>query len=1108
MSLVGSSNHWMFVASNGALTAGRQHAGNALFPYYSSDKLIDLQHSAGPKTIIRCESETGNSVNWQPFKGLDPAAGCSRNLYKNYLGSRIYFEEVNQVLNLTFRYSWEFSDEFGFIRQSQILNLSDKPIDVSVLDGVCNIMPSGIDEMFQMRYSNLGDAFKKSELLTDSNIGVYYLSSVPTDRAEPSEGLRATVVWHKGLADSQVLLGEQQLENFQAGISTQSEMDLRGRRGSYLVTSSFNLSAGGKQAWTIGADVGLDQTDVSNLEKKIESKEVLNAVRADIVAGEDQLRKLVGAADGIQVGGRPVRTQRHQSNVVFNLMRGGTPLHGYCIPGSDVVSHIKSRNQVIYEANKECLDKLASTELSFDELVKTIEVTGDADLIRIANEYLPFTFGRRHGDPSRPWNKFSIDLKNEDGSQRLDYQGNWRDIFQNWEAVGVSYPLFFNAMVLRFVNASTADGYNPYRINKSGFDWEKPDPEDPWANIGYWGDHQIIYLAKLLEWSRDYFPEKFQELLVLESGVYADVPYRIADYEAILKDANSTITYDLEAESAIEERVAKIGFDGQLLVNQSGEIQRVCLMEKLVLPALIKMSNFIPGGGIWLNTQRPEWNDANNALVGNGLSVVTVCYLRRYFAMLADAVKASGVESFSFSVEVIQLFDSVARILESSGYPADSGFGDAQRRQFVDQLQTAGCAYRGKLYAQKFSGERGDLQASGIVDFAECCIEVLDQTIRDNQRQDGLFHAYNLLEFQDEGLKVEHLYEMLEGQVAALSSRTLSPKECVEALEALRSSAIYRADIGTYLLYPDRNLPRFMEKNLVSATSVKDSELIRTLLDAGDRQIVTLDAKGNVRFNGDFRNSGDLTARLTELANGNAKYRELIDAESDSLVQIFETTFNHRQFTGRSGTFFGYEGLGSVYWHMVSKLALAVQENYAWAVESGASTEVVEKLKAHYREIRDGLGVESTARSYGAFPTDPYSHTPGHAGAQQPGMTGQVKEDILARLAEIGVRIRNGKLAFEPSMVEQVEFLTIPSEFCYYDLSGNENSISLMPGTFAFTICQVPVVFDKTKEAGTASLRIISSDKQDSRDGCELTAEESLSIFLRKNEIQKIEFSF
>ena len=49
------------------------------------------------------------------------------------------------------------------------------------------------------------------------------------------------------------------------------------------------------------------------------------------------------------------------------------------------------------------------------------------------------------------------------------------------------------------MNASTADGYNPYRITKQGIDWEVPEPDHPWSFIGYWGDHQIIYLLKLLE---------------------------------------------------------------------------------------------------------------------------------------------------------------------------------------------------------------------------------------------------------------------------------------------------------------------------------------------------------------------------------------------------------------------------------------------------------------------------------------------------------------------------------------------------------------------------------------------------------------------------------
>ena len=83
-------------------------------------------------------------------------------------------------------------------------------------------------------------------------------------------------------------------------------------------------------------------------------------------------------------------------------------------------------------------------------------------------------------------------MKREDGTKNLNFQGNWRDIFQNWEALCLSFPSFVESMICKFMNATTADGYNPYRITRDGIDWEAPDPHDPWANIGYWGDHQVI----------------------------------------------------------------------------------------------------------------------------------------------------------------------------------------------------------------------------------------------------------------------------------------------------------------------------------------------------------------------------------------------------------------------------------------------------------------------------------------------------------------------------------------------------------------------------------------------------------------------------------------
>ena len=249
---------------------------------------------------------------------------------------------------------------------------------------------------------------------------------------------------------------------------------------------------------------------------------------------------------------------------------------------------------------------------------------------RLIHQYLPITFSRRHGDPSRPWNRFDIRVRTEQGVPVYAYQGNWRDIFQNWESLAQSYPAFIINMRTLFLNATTADGYNPYRITSDGIDWELPDPKDPWSNIGYWGDHQIIYLLRLLETEENYFPGNLSKALNDRVHSYANVPYEIKGYEAISKNPRSTIHFNKELNDRLEKQYEAVGADGKLISDENDDVLLVTLGEKLFIPLLTKLSNLIPGGGIWLNTQRPEWNDANNALAGYGLSMVTVCYIRRY----------------------------------------------------------------------------------------------------------------------------------------------------------------------------------------------------------------------------------------------------------------------------------------------------------------------------------------------------------------------------------------------------------------------------------------------------------------------------------------------
>ncbi|MDZ7647325.1 MAG: hypothetical protein U5K54_09170 [Cytophagales bacterium] len=144
---------------------------------------------------------------------------------------------------------------------------------------------------------------------------------------------------------------------------------------------------------------------------------------------------------------------------------------------------------------------------------------------------------------------------------------------------------------------------------------------------------------------------------------------------------------------------------------------------------------------------------------------------------------------------------------------------------------------------------------------------------------------------------------------------------------------------------------------------------------------------------------------------------------------------------------------------MVSKLLLAVQECCLKAIADKENEEVIGRLLEHYYEINEGIGVHKSPALYGAFPTDPYSHTPLGRGAQQPGMTGQVKEDILSRFGELGVSIKEGALHFNPCMLRKSEFQTTQQYMKYVDVKGDWHELKLEAGSLSFTVCQIPVVY-------------------------------------------------
>ncbi len=1101
MSLVSDSDQWCFISSAGALTAGRRDANTALFPYETDDRLHTAAGITGPVTIVR----TGNgdaAPSWEPF-GRCGTPATTRAIAKSVLGDQVIFEEVNEALGLAIRFRWATSERFGLVRSVRLRNIGAAPHRVQIVDGLVNLLPAGLHTDQYREMSNLTNAYRRSERVGPSHLALHTLEALIVDRAIPAESLRATVTWSTATGSGDVTVDGRAVEVVRRGESPELRAMVTGRPGAHLVVTEMALAPNEESCWHIVADVAQDHSAVAALRAHLAAvDDIAGEIDMSLRRGAESLAAKIGAADGFQTSGDVRASAHHTANVLFNVMRGGVFASGYRFSATDFRRFVRQRNVAVAQRCAAMLEALPD-EIEHRDLVAAVAAGGDADLERLGLEYLPLTFSRRHGDPSRPWNRFSIRVSEADGSPILRHEGNWRDIFQNWEALCMSFPEYLPSVIAAFVNASTADGFNPYRITREGIEWEIPDPDDPWSNIGYWGDHQIVYLLRLLELTDRLLPGAIDGLLDRDIFTYADVPYRLKAYADLVADPRATIEYDDAAARRTERRVEAMGGDGKLLIDGNGDLCRVSLLEKLVVPALSKLSNYVPDGGIWMNTQRPEWNDANNALAGHGLSMVTLCHLRRYLSWLAALTARCEQRTVRLSGEVAGWLAAVTGVLETHGADGAGMVDDGRRAVVMGALGGAFSDYRARVNTAGL-GPAARVGIDAIQRLCTVALHHLDAAIRNNRRPDGLYHSYNLLSISAaaERVSVDRLPAMLEGQVAALSAGILEPAESAGVIDALYASALYRPDQDSFLLYPDRRLPSFLDKNLIPRQVVAANPLLEALLATGDTSILTCDVRGEHHFSASLRNAGDLEERLVRLA-ADDEWRRLVAAHGADVIDAYEEVFHHHAFTGRSGTMYAYEGLGSVYWHMVAKLLVATQECLVSAHGSGASPETLDRLRRAYFRIRQGIGFNKTAAEFGAFPTDPYSHTPAHAGAQQPGMTGQVKEEILTRYGELGVWFDAGELRFDPVLLRPEELLQEPRPWTYLAADGQPRSRTLPPGALGLTVCQVPVVVTLTD--GIPSIRIERPGGSVERiDGERLGRAVSREIFARAGSVDAV----
>ncbi len=273
ISVVSDSDHWLFVSTTGGLSAGRVSPETALFPYYTVDRIHENAGNTGPFTAVLVPNEKRMPL-WQPCQlGATRVYRLTRELFKNASGNRIIFAETNHDLGLEFRYSWATSDRFGFVRESRLRDLSGAARELTVVDGLLNLLPAGANRRLQLELSYLVDAYKANELIDGTRLAVFTLAAGIVDEAIPMESLGATAVWSEGFPDARVLLSEPLARAAARGETIEPSAQTRGLRGAYVLYGRLLLAPNESQTWRIVADLERTQGQVAALREQLTAPE-------------------------------------------------------------------------------------------------------------------------------------------------------------------------------------------------------------------------------------------------------------------------------------------------------------------------------------------------------------------------------------------------------------------------------------------------------------------------------------------------------------------------------------------------------------------------------------------------------------------------------------------------------------------------------------------------------------------------------------------------------------------------------------------------------------------------------------------------------------------
>lgn len=710
---------WTFYTNRGQgmNSFGIDNKGNAIMEFNSANTAFENTTVKGFRTFLKIDGEY-----YEPFFKYEKEA--KRQIRMNKNSFKIIETNEKYGIEVTVNYFILPNESIGaLVRQVSVKNISDSAKDIEVIDGLPKIITYGISNGEFKEMSNLFKSWAYIKNI-DNKVPYYTLRASTKDSAEVSD--------------------------VEGGYYYLTIKDGELQDVIYDVDTVF------------GYDLSL-MTPVRFIEGGIDNVKAKEQCFANKVpCGFTAFHETVAANEAI----------------TFDTMMG--------FAGSEeqINSKVSTFTKPGYIADKFVeAEELAD---SFTSDIKTHTSAGKFDqyieqcyldnflrggypyvLNKDGNKSIIHLFSRKHGDPERDYNFFSIAA--EYYSQG---NGNFRDVSQNRRN-----DVFFNKDVGEF-NVKTffslvqADGYNPLEVRPSLFNViegkedevnayvkenidgdataiekivagkftpgqisntiaklglkVKIDDGDFIAEIlndcdqnieagfgeGYWSDHWD-YNMDLVDNYLSVFPDKINELLFEDKTYkfYDSVAYVVPrDEKYVINKKGDVRQYGMEVED--EEKLARPGFNKwatNWLKTKDEKIYETSLAVKMVILALSKFAQLdVDGIGVEMEGGKPGWNDAMNGLPGLfGSGTPETFELKRLVNFIINNFDGEG--EVTMPAEIAKYLDDVKAALDEYNNGTINDF------QYWDKVATIREAYREtiKLY---LSGEETVVSKAHIVE--------------------------------------------------------------------------------------------------------------------------------------------------------------------------------------------------------------------------------------------------------------------------------------------------------------------------------------------------------------------------------------------------------